>query len=605
LEQASTAAPLRANLPIILGTAVLQGWALYGLHHAITEQTWPATDHGWLFALYAVAVLIPVTIEILSDHIRDRATWIIIAFMVVALYYFGWHHGRSVADLTGDSIEQPTEVFPLALVLAILWLHTMPFVQARLAAKNWTTDYQYLFAYAWRNSVAVAEALVFTGLFWLLLFLWQSLFHMLGMEFFRELFGRPIFIYPVTSIVFGSALYLIGSIDRFVSAVLEQILNLFKWLGTVTGALLGLFTLALLIKLPGLVFTGNKAIGSSWLLWLVAVVVLFLNAAYRDGTAAKPYPRWIAGSLRFVVPLTVIVALTAAYALFVRTQHYGFTIDRVWAFIVAGAALIYAVGYTIAAFNSRTWFGGVARVNVFAALCLIGVLGLALTPVLSPYRLAADSQYRRALAGQYESGAGVFRNVSPFQYLRFNAGAYGRRRLAQLAQLQNHADAARIHELANSALRASGPWDAVPTRTDDELISRLKVFPAGRTIDAELTQALRADLHGPSNTAGCLPGQGQELIGLFVDLKGDGDTEFILWNMCRGVLYQRTGGNWQMTGSLIAANSFARGADLVPELSRGQVTTVKRQWQDLVVGKHRFQVLPNQEAPVIAPILSP
>jgi hypothetical protein len=605
LEQASAAAPLRAHLPIILGTAVLQGWALYGLHHAITEQTWPATDHGWLFALYAVAVLIPVTIEILSDHIRDRATWVTIIAMTVALGYFGWHHGRSVADLEAGSIEQPAEAFPLALVLAILWLLTMPFVQARLAAKNWTVDYTYLFVHAWRNSVALAEALVFTGLFWLLLFLWQSLFHMLGIDFFRELFCKPIFIYPVTSIVFGSALYLIGSIGRVVTAVLEQILNLFKWLGTVSGALLALFTLALLIKLPGLVFTGNKAIGSSWLLWLVAVVVLFLNAAYRDGTVARPYPRWIAVSLRFVVPVTVIIALTAAYALSVRTQHYGLTVDRVWAFIVAGAALIYAVGYGIAAFNGRSWFGGVARVNVCVALCLIGVLALALTPVLSPYRLAANSQYQRVLAGRYESGAGGLRSASAFEYLRFNAGAYGRRRLAQLAQLQNHADAARIQALASSALRASGVWDIVSTRTDDELISDLRVFPAGRTLDAELISALRADLHGPSNTAGCLPGQGQELVGLFVDLKGDGDSEFILWNMCLGVLYQRNGGVWQMAGTLVAANTFARGADLVPELSMGQVTTAKRPWQDLLVGKHRFQVLPKQDTPVITPVWTP
>jgi hypothetical protein len=33
-----------------------------------------------------------------------------------------------------------------------------------------------------------------------------------------------------------------------------------------------------------LLFTGQKAIGAAWLLWLVAVVVLLLNAAYRDGT---------------------------------------------------------------------------------------------------------------------------------------------------------------------------------------------------------------------------------------------------------------------------------------------------------------------------------
>lgn len=600
VEQASTAAPLRANLPIILGTAVLQGWALYGLHRAIMAKSWPATDDGWLFALYAVAVLVPLTIEILADRIRELATWIIVAVQALALFYFGWHHGRSVVELTGLQLVQAGEVLPLALVLGILWLHALPFLQARLAAGEWTTDYTLLFAFAWRNSVALAEALVFTGLFWLLLFLWQSLFHMLGMEFFQELFEKPIFIYPVTSIVLGSALYLIGSIERVVTAVLEQILNLFKWLGTLTGALLGLFTLALLIKLPGLVFTGNKAIGAAWLLWLVAVVVLFLNAAYRDGAATRPYPGWIAMLLRFIVPLTTVIALTATYALVVRTQHYGVTVDRVWAFIVAGAALIYAVGYSIAAFNGRTWFGGVARVNVIAALALILVLVLSLTPVLSPYRLAADSQYQRVLSGQFEAPQGPFRNASPLQYLRFGSGAYGRSRLVQLAKLQNHPDAVRIRELANAAQRATGAWETVPTRTDEDLLARLRVFPAGRLVDAELSKQLRADLHSPPNAAACLPGQGQELVGLFADLQGDGAEEFILWTACRGDLYQHQDGHWQKIGMVIAANYFARGTELVPALSAGQVTLVKRPWLDLQIGKHRYQVVPTQDAPLVS-----
>ena len=206
---------------------------------------------------------------------------------------------------------------------------------------------------------------------------------MLRIDFFRELFQEPIFVYPVTSLVFGCALHLIGSVERLVSTVLEQILNVFKWLGTVSGLLLALFTLALIFRLPGLIFTGEKAIGATWLLWLVAVVVLFLNAAYRDGAAGKPYPGWIAFSLRMVIPLTVIVALTATYALSLRTREYGLTVERFWGFIVAGAALIYAIGYSRAAIGKGPWFAGVARVNVTVALALIGALALALTPVLS------------------------------------------------------------------------------------------------------------------------------------------------------------------------------------------------------------------------------
>jgi hypothetical protein len=41
-------------------------------------------------------------------------------------------------------------------------------------------QYRALFANAWRNKLMLAEAALFTGLFWLLLFLRQMLFHKLG-----------------------------------------------------------------------------------------------------------------------------------------------------------------------------------------------------------------------------------------------------------------------------------------------------------------------------------------------------------------------------------------------------------------------------------------
>jgi len=64
MEQNATSS--RESLPVILAAAVVQGWALFGLHHAITTQTWPATNLAWLLALYSVVVLIPVTIQLLG-----------------------------------------------------------------------------------------------------------------------------------------------------------------------------------------------------------------------------------------------------------------------------------------------------------------------------------------------------------------------------------------------------------------------------------------------------------------------------------------------------------------------------------------------------------
>ncbi len=232
---------------------------------------------------------------------------------------------------------------------------------------------------------------------------------MLGIDYFRELFAEPIFVYPVTSLTFGCALHLIGSIERLTAVVLEQILNVLKWLALVAGVILAFFTIALVFKLPDLVFTGQKAIGAVWLLWLIAVLVLLLNAAYRDGSVPQPYPKWVALFLRVVVPLSMIISATALYALAMRGRHYGLTVERVWAFVVGGRRAAVLGGYSASAFARGAWLGGISRVNVIVALALIAVIAATLTPLLSPYRLAANSQFHLILdkgVAAEEGGAG-------------------------------------------------------------------------------------------------------------------------------------------------------------------------------------------------------
>jgi hypothetical protein len=590
MQQSSTSS--RDGLPVILAAAVIQGWALFGLHHAIKAHTWPATNLGWLLALYAVVVLIPLTTQLLADQVRKPASWAILGLMTVAFFYFGWHHGGSVASFWDKRFADSGECFPLAIVLIVLWLILVPFVQARLKVGSWTAEYSQLFDHAWRNAITLAEALAFTGLFWLLLYLWQSLFHMLQIDFFRDLFEEPIFVYPVTSLVFGCALHLIGSVDRLVSTVLDQILNVFKWLGTVAGVLLALFTLALISRLPSLVMTGQKAIGASWLLWLVAVVVLLLNAAFRDGTVDKPYPNWIAVSLRAVIPLTAIVSLTAIYALYLRTVEYGLSVERVWGFVVAGAALVYSVGYSVAATKRGAWFGGISQVNVVVAIALIGAISLSLTPILSPYRLSADSQYAMVLKGRFKTTDKPYDYSSPFHYLRFNSGAYGRRKLDELAHLQNHPDADRIRNLAAASIRLTSPWESTPTETASEALAKMVVYPNGRTLDADLSQLVTAEFNDPKKRYLWMASPDCPMAGLFVDLStaGSGSEQFVLLKGTNGLLYQKDASGWREVGQAYESSSAACQKDILSKLARGDVSIKDPAWKELWIGVHHIRI---------------
>ncbi len=573
------------GLPVILLASVIQGGVLYGLHHAISRAHWPATDHAWLMALYALAVFVPPTVQLMADRVRDRAMWGLVAGLAAAYFYFGWHYGSAVVSPDGKWFGA-WQWFALALLMTVLWLLALPFAQSRLAAGHWRTPYHSLFANAWRNKLMLAEAVLFTGLFWLLLFLWASLFHMLGIEFFRELFEEPIFVYPVTSLAFGCALHLIGSIERLTSVVLEQLLNVLKWLALLAGVILGLFTVALVWRLPGMLATGHNAIGAVWLLSLVAVTVLLLNAAYRDGSVPQPYPKWIAGFLRGVVPLTVVISLTALYALLMRTRHYGLTVERVWAFVVASAALIYSVGYSLSAVRGGGWLAGIARVNVIVALALIALICGALTPLMSPYRLAADSQYRLVL----QKGAAADTD-SPLHYLRFESGQYGLARLKELVNNPAGLDAERTRRLAQQELAKTTPWEPKAKLESKAAIrdslSNLRVYPDGRGLEPDLLDQLSTDLStGYPLVGGHL--QDSRVAGVYIDLNGDQSEEFVLLGNFRGLAYEKRAGRWVLAGEIGCC--IGSGFDLNAELTKGNYSVSTRKWNDLRIGGQVFTV---------------
>jgi Domain of unknown function (DUF4153) len=599
MEGEARTSAARQALPVILLAAVIQGWALYGLHHAVKARHWPATDQPWLIALYTLAVFIPLSVQLLAEHARTAALWRLAAVLGAAYFYFGWHQGSSVSSAGVEPFTRIPSYFSIALLLTILWLMALPFAQIRLTTGHWGPQYHALFANAWRNKLMLAEASLFTGLFWLLLFLWQMLFHMLGIDFFRELFEEPIFVYPVTSLAFGCALHLIGSIERLTSVVLEQILNVLKWLGLLAGVILAFFTIALVFKLPGLLFTGQKAIGAAWLLWLTAVVVLLLNAAYRDGSVPEPYPKWIARFLRWVVPLTVIISLTALYALLMRTRYYGLTVERVWAFVVAGAALLYSVGYSISAVGGGAWLGGIARVNVAAAIALMAVISAALTPVLSPYRLAANSQYRLVLAqgpgaaADKGANANALARNTPMQYLGFESGQYGRARLQELAQLQTGADAEEIRRLAKQLLGQSGRWEAPHVPDAAAVVAKLRIFPVGRSLDRDLAEQLLADLRKP-RYGYAFQSRGDDAAGIYIDLKGDGSDEFVFLDARRGLVYENRGGRWTLAGDIFPQPRSSSPSDfagaIIAELAKGNVSATAPTWKELSIGGHVFRV---------------
>ena len=575
-----------STLPIILVAAIIQGWMLFGLHTAIDGKQWPATSPGMLLACYTFAVFVPLTAQLLAEHARQQTAWIIIALIGALFGYFGWHHGSAVMNFDPAHFTSTDEWVPLAFLLTVLWLLMLPFIQARLVDGQWRPRYEALFATAWRNKLTLAEAVLFTGLFWLLLVLWAQLFKMLGVQFFSELFQRPIFIYPVTSLSFGIALHLIGSVERLTAVILEQVLNVLKWLAIVAGLLLTLFTLALVLKLPAMVASGERAIGAAWLLWLVAVTVLLVNAAYRDGAIEQPYPRVVALALRCAVPLTVVIAFTAVYAMYLRLDAFGFTAPRVWGLIVAAMACFYSVGYAFAARRSDRWMASIANVNIAAALLLIVILALTLTPLLSPYRIAANSQFRLAQTATALDPKQRGHEESPLDYLRFSAGRYGLERLDELTKLQNHPRAEEIRKRAAALKARKDRW--MPETIEDAEVRLANMrLPADRTLEPRLRQVIAAELHNSGvmrNTEDTPTG------GAFIDLDRDGQEEFIFVYGRWITAYALREDDWLRVGTLKTSDGPTDVDRLLQGLLNGNVQLKEPRWHDVQIGATLLQM---------------
>lgn len=573
------------QLRIRLGAAAVQGAALYALHVAIVNVGWPATDVAWLLAMYTVTICVPLTLHLLVEQAFRTRAWLYAAALGVAFGYLAWNAGAQLpapppppnASAVPRSVLNLEYVGPIALTLAVLWLMVLPFLQVRLIHGSWLSDYRNLFAIAWRNKIMLAEAALFTIVLWLLLVLWAGLFMTLGLPFFGNLFIKAGFVYPVTAVSFALALHLVHSVDRFVTAVLDQVLGLLKWLALLVGLILALFTLALVARFLMPAISGHHAINSWWLLWLIALTVLLMNAAYRDGRLQAPFAPRLSLALRCVVPLMVIVSLTALDSLFVRSEAYGLTVLRTWGFIVAGAALAYSCGYTYAALRPGPWMGKMGQVNVCVALGLIAVIALTQTPALSPLRLSAASQRQRILdnTGDVEAA---------YRYLRFHAGRYGSSALDELANLRDHPRSDEIRA-AVARWRAVGAAGQAPLRSSAaEQLAKLEVFPGGRTLDPDLQAFLSGN---PSakylfERGGCSGDGIANCFGLYVDLDGDGREEFVVLSPSQTNVYVKTDVQWQFG---VGARGIGKGDRIKAALSAGDFGPQAHRWRSLRIGR--------------------
>lgn len=592
--QDTSASPGRARLPLAaLALALVQGLLLWWFLAGMREDRWPAGDPRVMLPIVLLLAVLPLSLQLLWPFkhervLRSALAGVAVSVAVTAALFAATHIGLDAAGSEGpgrrrDGAEDVVAAFVLPLALA--WLLAMPLLKLRLTGGRWTGPYPSLFEITWRGALTLAEAALFTGVFWLLLGLAAMLFGLLAIEGVAGFISEPLFAIPATTVVGTLAIHLIGASAGMVDGLLRQVLNLLKWLLPLAGLIVIAFALALLPKLPVLFADGQRVIQAGWMLGLVSVTVLLLNAAYQSGQEPPGYGRLIEQALRAVPPLLIVIALTALYSLAVRTSAFGLTPARYWGLVTAAVATAYAFGYSIAAWVPGRWFGRMGQVNIVIALASIAVLLVSLTPIADPLRLSIDSQARRALTAGDDSA-----RDGALGFLGREAGASGRQRLETIARLTDAAGGSAA--LRAAAARARPPATA-DRQTPEDWLARIERPPGAPPIEPGLESALRT-----ARTTDKFLAEMTGMLLLRVDADGDGAVDALLIDddgfNAYWLFSVDAEGRWTQRSSGSMVWRGPRDDAMRAALRRGEVRTLPPPMQDLQIDGRRVMLLPSE-----------
>lgn len=512
------AARLAIGLAQGLGLLALQRWQ--GHHQALGPV---------YFALvFSLAFLPPLLLAAWGAMGRKAlAIWagLALALLLGLGFYGSWRiEERDAGAFSGAYPDAASVIFAGLLIFIAHHL-----VQVATQRGRWRGPYIDYFDLTWKHGVQLGLSLLFTGVFWLVLWLGATMFKLISITALENLITTDWFAFPATSLAFAAAVHLTDARANLVIGARGLALTLLAWLLPLMAGIAAAFLLALpftgLSGLWGTKFAGGLLMGAA------VVLILLLNAAYQAGE--KPANVFIAWVTRMGCFLLVPLCALAGYGLMLRIGQHGLTTSRVIA--IAGLLVLsfYAIGYALAAFGRGAWLARLGLANVWCALAAAGVLLALLSPLADPSRLAVDSQIARLQRGA------VLPEKFDYAFLDKQAGRWGEAALQKLVSAKGDA---RSLEIAASA-RAY--------QTEQPLPSRLSSVAARRKLVPDLTGPGAAPipdgaflkLQDGSDPIGNCTGQDPGCSMRQIDLDQDGKAEILLFTGFGDVLVLIPGGN--------------------------------------------------------------
>ncbi len=417
----------------------LRPWLLAGmlglaglLIHLVTGD---AYDTPWRMAVAAFLAFGSVAAAFTVDRERWKEPVAFALLVGVVMAGLAWR-----ATAVGDRYDDEEYGFAAGVVATAL---ALPLFQAGFHRLRFRTPYGEFHDHVWTDAISAGGSLAFTGLSWIVLVIVSELFHLLQIDFLRDLMNEEWFGWTYSGLAFGAALGTIRNELKLLGTLRTIVVLVLSLLAVPFAAALLVFLVAMIVSGPQVLWEATRS-ATPVLLACAAGSFALANTILRKDDAEMPRAR--AMRLAALALALLILPLTgfAAVSMGTRVGEYGLSPERIWGLIAIAIATAYGLAFFVAVLRGRRerWRDGVRTTNLYlaAGVCVLAlVLSL---PILDFGAISARNQVARLER----------REVTPekfdFTALRWDFGDAGRRELQRLAKSGN----AEVVELAQAAL---------------------------------------------------------------------------------------------------------------------------------------------------------
>ncbi|QZH73853.1 MAG: DUF4153 domain-containing protein [Erythrobacter sp.] len=326
----------------------------------------------------------------------------------------------------------------------------VPLFQAGFHRTRFATPYAETHFHVWSDAVSAGGAVAFMGLSWLLLWLLDALFGLIGINAIEDLIMEGWFPPMFIGATFGGALGVLRNQLSIIGTLQRVVMLVFALLAVPFAVALLIFLVILLASGGSALWDATDAATPVLLACAVGAFVL-TNAVVRDDDEARSRNVVMQAAAIALAACILPLSLFAAISMGIRIDQYGLAPERIWALIAIVIACAYGVAYWAGLARGRlaAWSHYLRRANLHlaAVTCVVALL-LAL-PLVDFGAVSARDQVARLESGK----------VTPeeFDYaaLRWDFGDAGREALAELAEGEGE-----VADLATAAqAQTERPYD--------------------------------------------------------------------------------------------------------------------------------------------------